>query len=44
MNKKINLKEIERKAYTSYHQDGLVDVSIAFVILAFGLMIIADLP
>lgn len=44
MSKKINMKEIERKAYTSYHQDGLVDISIAFVILAFGLIIIAELP
>jgi len=44
MNNKINLKEIERKAYTSYHQDGLVDISIAVVIIAFGLMIIADMP
>jgi hypothetical protein len=44
MNEKINLKEIERKAYTSYHQDGLIEISIAFTILAFSLMIISDLP
>jgi hypothetical protein len=44
MNQKINLKEIERKAYTSYHQDGVIEISIAFTILAFSLMIISDLP
>jgi hypothetical protein len=44
MNEKINLKEIARKAYTSYHQDTVVDVSIALVILAFSIMIIVDLP
>ena len=44
MNEKINLKNIARNAYTSYHQDGILDVSIAIVILAFGLMMMIDLP
>jgi len=43
MAERINLKEVERKVYTSYHQDGLIDISIAFVILTFGIMMILDL-
>ena len=38
MNNKINLKEIERKAYTSYHQDGVIDITIAFVTLLFSVI------
>lgn len=37
MAKEINLKEIERKAYMSYHQDGLMDVFGGLYILGFGL-------
>ena len=37
MTKEPNLKEIERKAYMSYHQDGLLDIFAGFYILAFGL-------
>jgi hypothetical protein len=44
MNQKINLKEIERKAYTSYHQDGVVDVTIAFTVLVFGAIMLGDMP
>jgi hypothetical protein len=44
MNQKINLKEIERKAYTSYHQDGLIDITIAFVIIAYAILIALDVP
>ena len=44
MNQKINLKEIARNAYTSYHEDGILDISLAIVILAFGLMMIVDMP
>lgn len=44
MNKKINLKEIERKVYTSYHQDGLIDITIALVILAFATIVALDIP
>jgi hypothetical protein len=40
MAEKLNLKEIERKAYTSYHQDGLVDVFAGLLILSFGLWLI----
>jgi hypothetical protein len=43
MNQKINLKEIERKAYTSYHQDGVIDVTIAFVALIFSVIMLGDI-
>lgn len=43
MNQKINLKEIERKAYTSYHQDGVIDITIAFVILLFSVIMLGDI-
>ncbi|MDH5795144.1 MAG: hypothetical protein OEZ24_03455 [Candidatus Bathyarchaeota archaeon] len=42
MGEKISLKEIERRAYLSYHQDGLVDVSIGLAILVFGAYILYD--
>jgi hypothetical protein len=37
------LKEIERKAYMSYHQDGLLDIFAGLYILGFGLGIIMDI-
>jgi hypothetical protein len=43
MNEKINLKQIERKAYTSYHQDGIIDILIAVFILSFAALIITDM-
>jgi len=43
MTEKINLKEIERKAYTSYHQDGLIDIFAGFFILSFSLWLILDM-
>jgi hypothetical protein len=33
----IDMKEIERKAYLSYHEDGLIDIAIGFVFLGWGL-------
>jgi len=30
---KINLKELERKAYLSYHQDGVLDLFIGLSIM-----------
>jgi hypothetical protein len=44
MNQKIDLKELEKKAYTSYHQDGIVDIFVAAYVLVFGAMMILDLP
>jgi hypothetical protein len=35
--KEPNLKEIERRAYMSYHQDGLLDIFAGLYILTFGL-------
>jgi len=43
MAEKINLKKIERKAYTSYHQDGLIDIFAGFFILSFSVWIILDM-
>jgi len=42
MTKEPNLKEIERRAYMSYHQDGLLDIFAGLYILGFGLGIIMD--
>jgi hypothetical protein len=33
MDQKINLKELERKAFISYHQDGLVDIGLGMILL-----------
>jgi hypothetical protein len=38
MVERIDLKKIERKAYTSYHEDGLIDIFAGFFILGFGLV------
>jgi hypothetical protein len=37
-----DLKEIEKRAYTSYHQDGLLDIFAGAYILAFGLGILTE--
>jgi hypothetical protein len=34
----INLKEIEKKAYTSFHQDGIIDIIIGFCAIVFGII------
>ena len=43
VNKEPNLKEIERKAYMSYHQDGLLDIFAGLYILGFGFGIFIDI-
>ncbi len=43
MNQEPNLKEIERRAYMSYHQDGLLDIFAGVYILGFGLGIVMDI-
>jgi hypothetical protein len=43
MTKEPNLKEIERKAYMSYHQDGLLDIFAGIYIIGFGLGIFVDI-
>jgi hypothetical protein len=40
--KEPNLREIEKKAYMSYHQDGLLDIFVGVYILGFGLGVLAD--
>ena len=40
--KEPNLKEIERKAYMLYHQDGLLDIFAGIYIIGFGLGIFVD--
>jgi hypothetical protein len=42
MTKEPNLKEIERRTYMSYHQDGLLDIFAGVYILGFGLGIFMD--
>ena len=42
MTKQNTLREIEKKTYMSYHQDGLIDIIIGLYALTFGLGIIAD--
>jgi hypothetical protein len=42
MTKQNTLREIEKKAYMSYHQDGLLDMVIGLYALSFGLGIFAD--
>ena len=42
MTKEPNLKEIERRAYMSYHQDGLLDIFAGVYILGFGLGIFME--
>jgi hypothetical protein len=42
MNQEPNLKEIERRAYTSYHEDGLLDIFVDVYVLGFGLGVFLD--
>ena len=42
MSDKINLKEIEKKVYLSYHQDGLLDLFLGIAIILFGIGMATD--
>jgi hypothetical protein len=42
MNESLDLGKIERKAFSSYMQDGLWDIFIGFLLLGFGLRIYTD--
>jgi hypothetical protein len=42
LTEKINLKKIERKAYTAYHQDGLLDIFASVYLLGFSIGILLD--
>lgn len=37
MNERINLKELERKAWTSYFQDGIWDIFLGLILLNLGI-------
>ncbi|MFQ5804379.1 MAG: hypothetical protein ACE5JQ_15930 [Candidatus Methylomirabilales bacterium] len=39
---KVDLKGIERKAYTSYHQDGLIDIIVGFSTLGIGVWLVLE--
>ena len=43
MSDKIDLKEIERRAYTSYHEDGIVDIIIGVCVLTLSLYVFAEM-
>jgi hypothetical protein len=40
--KKPNLREIEKKTYVAYHQDGLIDIFVGVYILLFGIGILLN--
>jgi hypothetical protein len=42
MTKETSLREIEKKTYMSYHQDGLLDIFIGAYVLLFGIGIIVN--
>jgi len=37
MTQNLNLKDIEKKVYMSYHQNGILDISLGLLILLFGI-------
>ncbi len=43
MTGKIDLKQLERKAYLSYHEDGLVDLFLGFAAITFGLSVLTEM-
>jgi len=40
MNTKTSLREVERRTYMSYHQDGLIDIFVGIYVLLFALGIL----
>ena len=42
MSYELDMKEIERKAYMSYSEDGLVDIAIGTVILLWGVFLVVE--
>ena len=42
MTRNQNLKQLAKKTYMSYHQDGLVDLLVGWVIIAFAAMMAFD--
>jgi len=42
MNDKIDLKALERKAYLTYHEDGLLDIGIGSTLAWIGVVVLTD--
>ena len=40
MTEHVDLKALERKAYTTYHQDGIIDIFLGLAIITFSIMLI----
>ena len=40
---KIDLKDIERRAYTSYHEDGIIDIFIGFGLISMSFYVYAEM-
>jgi hypothetical protein len=40
---KIDLKDIERRAYTSYHEDGIIDIFIGLGLLSTSFYVYAEM-
>ncbi|MCD1295853.1 hypothetical protein CUJ83_12690 [Methanocella sp. CWC-04] len=43
MSNDIDLKQLEKKAYLSYHQDGLIDICAGLILIGFGIAMAYDL-
>ncbi|MCP4566299.1 MAG: hypothetical protein GY841_01830 [FCB group bacterium] len=43
MDQELDLKKLERRAYLTYHNDGLWDISLGLALLIVGLMVIFEL-
>ena len=44
MSKRLNLRELERRAFLSYHGDGILDIMIGFGLIIAALWIFAEMP
>ena len=44
MSEQIDLRELERKAYLSYHEDGIIDLMIGFNLINAALWVLAEMP
>ena len=42
MENSINIKQLEKKVYTSYHQDGLIEIFAGLVFLLYGIMMVTE--
>ena len=42
MQENINLKQLEKKVFTSFHQDGIIELCIGLVFLLYGIMMVTE--